>query len=240
VTVELGTSPAAAQPKVWPLYRAMVGVGILCGLLIVLVFQLTAPVIARNQAEALQAAILDVVPGAEDSRTFEWNGEAFVPIDGDDSSAAPKVYAAYDGSGELAGVAVEAASMGYADTIRMLYGYSPDQDAIVGLQVLESKETPGLGDRIETDPAFTANFEALDVTLDEAGEAPLHPIVAVKQGEKTEPWQVDGITGATISSKAIATALREGTGEWVPRLERRLADFRALPTEEGQEVSHGP
>jgi len=36
--------------RVWPLYRAMVGVGLLCGLLIVTVFQLTGPVIARNRA----------------------------------------------------------------------------------------------------------------------------------------------------------------------------------------------
>ena len=38
-----------ARMQIWPMYRAMVGVGLLCGLLIVTVFQLTGPVIARNR-----------------------------------------------------------------------------------------------------------------------------------------------------------------------------------------------
>ena len=47
--------------------------------------------------------------------------------------------------------------MGYQDVIRiLLYGYSPEHQAIVGMRVLESRETPGLGDKIEKDPAFLA------------------------------------------------------------------------------------
>ena len=54
----------AAHPPIWPLYRALVGVGLVCGLLIVSVFVLTGPVIARNEAEALQRAVFQVLPGA--------------------------------------------------------------------------------------------------------------------------------------------------------------------------------
>ena len=49
----------------------------------------------------------------------------------------------------IVGLAVEAQGMGYQDVIRVIYGYSFEQDAIVGIRVLESKETPGLGDKIE-------------------------------------------------------------------------------------------
>ena len=66
------------------------------------------------------------------------------------------------------------------------------EQAVVGIRVLESRETPGLGDRIETDPDFLANFERLDVSLDADGARPLHPIEAVKQGQKEHAWQVDG------------------------------------------------
>ena len=45
-----------APARAWHMYRAMVGVGLLCGLLIVTVFQLTRPVIERKKAEALRAA----------------------------------------------------------------------------------------------------------------------------------------------------------------------------------------
>ena len=79
-----------------------------------------------------------------------------------------------------------------------------------------------------TDPAFLANFERLDVSLREDGEDVAHPIQAVKSGEKQHPWQIDGITGATISSKAIASILRDSTAHWVPRIRRGLDDFRVV------------
>jgi electron transport complex protein RnfG len=139
------------------------------------------------------------------------------------------VHAGYDDAGELVGLALEGRGMGYQDVIHLLYGYDFRHDAVIGIRVLESRETPGLGDRIETDPGFLANFERLDVSLDPAGSGLAHPIEAVKHGEKQHPWQVDGITGATISSVAIADILRESSAFWLPRLRERLDDFKRAP-----------
>ncbi|MGF1469136.1 MAG: FMN-binding protein [Sandaracinaceae bacterium] len=200
------------------MYRAMVGIGLLCGLFIVTVFVVTRPVIEENRAEALQAAIFEVLPAATTSRTFALHGEELVLAEQPLPDGTPRVYAGYADDGALVGVAVEAAGMGYADVIRILYGYSPDQEAVVGLRVLESRETPGLGDRIAKDPEFLANFEALDASLAPGGAEVDHPIVTVKNGEKDDPWEIDGITGATISSVAIGDMLRESTGRWVPTL----------------------
>ena len=116
--------------------------------------------------------------------------------------------------------------MGYADNVTVLYSYSFDLKAIVGFMVLETKETPGLGDKVETEPHFLANFEALDARLNEDGTALANAIVTVKQGEKTEPWQVDGITGATITSEAIGVILNQGSGYWLPALERDAREFQ--------------
>jgi electron transport complex protein RnfG len=210
----------------WPMYRAMVGVGLGCGLLIVVVFQLTRPIIARNEAEALQRAIFHVLPAASASVTFVRSEEGWRAVAAGESAAGPRVYAAYDEAQQLVGVAVEARQMGYQDVIRLLYGYSPADEAIVGIRVLESRETPGLGDRIEKDPDFLANFGRLDVALTADRGALAHPIEAVKHGEKAHPWQVDGITGATISSVAVANALARSAGQWVPQILRDLDDFR--------------
>jgi hypothetical protein len=49
---ELADRPPS--PSTWHMYRAMVGVGMFCGLLIVTAFQVTRPIIERNKAEALQ------------------------------------------------------------------------------------------------------------------------------------------------------------------------------------------
>jgi electron transport complex protein RnfG len=123
------------------------------------------------------------------------------------------------------GLAIEAQGMGYQDVVRMLYGYSFETETILGIRVLESRETPGLGDRIETDPAFLKNFGTLDVSLTSDGTAVAHPIEFVKPGEKTSAWQIDGITGATITSRATATMLRESSIYWIPKVRAKQATF---------------
>ena len=94
---------------------------------------------------------------------------------------------------------------------------------------MESKETPGLGDKIEKDPAFLENFEQLDVALANDGAELRNAIVTVKQGEKENAWEVDGITGATISSRAIGDILRESTDYWVPLLHENMTFFEKGP-----------
>ena len=86
-----------------------------------------------------------------------------------------------------------------------------------------------MGDKVELEPHFLANFEALDARLNADGTALANPIVTVKQGEKTEPWQVDGITGATITSEAIGVILNNGASEWVPLLEREARTLQRDP-----------
>ena len=148
------------ETSAWEMYRAIVGIGALCALVIVGVFQGTAARIRDNQQRFLAGAIAEVMPAAASER------------------------------------------------------------AITGLKILETRETPGLGDKVETEPHFIANFETLDARLDDSGSALRNPIVTVKQGEKTDPWQIDGITGATITSEAIGSILNDSAGTWVPILER--------------------
>lgn len=216
----------APKPSVWHMYRSMVGVGILCGLLIVGVFELTRPLIERNKAEALQRAIFRVLPEASASQTFRLDGDDRFELLEGPADAGPLVYAGYDEQQRLIGVAIEAQGMGYQDVIRVLYGYSFEKDAIVGIQVLESKETPGLGTKIETDPEFLKNFERLDVSLTVDGSRIANSIEFVKPGKKEQPWQIDGITGATISSTAIANILSKSSSYWIPRIRRSLDDLR--------------
>ncbi len=216
---------AQPQPSALAMYRALVGIGVVCGLLIVAVYEGTKPMIDANKAEALERAIFRVLPKAKSSRTFVPSGDGFESTEG--PAQGERVYAGYDESGALIGLALEAAGMGYADTIHVLYGYDFEAQAIAGLVVLQSKETPGLGDKIEKDPAFLKNFEALDVRLDAQQKGLANEIVAVKSGAKTKDYEVDGITGATISSKAIAALLQVSASRWVPKLRVRRLDFEA-------------
>ena len=199
----------------WHLYRTLVGLGLICSLLIVSTYLLTAPKIECNRQVALQAAIYQVLPGATSSKAYRL-------VDGNLEAAANAtnqsevLFAGYDDQGILVGMAIQASGIGYQDTITVIYGYDPRRQQIIGLQVLSSRETPGLGDRIANYTPFLANFEALDVSLDSDFRNLLQPLTAVKEGTKTTAWQIDGITGATISSNAVASILQTSVSAVVP------------------------
>jgi len=106
--------------------------------------------------------------------------------------------------------------------IRILYSYEPACECIRGIEVLKMAETPGIGDKIAKDPGFLRNFEALDARLDSTGSGLAHAIVSVKHGSKTEPWQIDAISGATISSKAVARMLNDSAQQVLPQVSGQL------------------
>ncbi|TWU43431.1 Electron transport complex protein RnfG [Novipirellula aureliae] len=232
-TPETKNPPAPQTASAAKIYSVVLGVGVVCSLLIVTTYEVTRPIIKANKLAMREQAILDVIPGAVTSKSYQFDetDAHFHPATAD-AEESELIFAGYDEKDNLVGLAIEANAMGYQDTIRLLYGYSPEKQAIVGMSVLESRETPGLGDRIQTDPNFRANFEALDVSVNPSGDELAHPIEFVKEGEKQEPWQIDGITGATISSKATADMLRASTSEKIPLVKAKSDDFRSVPKPE--------
>jgi len=198
------------------------GIALVSGLLLALVYQGTFDIIVRNNEERTKAAVLELLDGATEQKIFT------VTTTGSNGEAIQQnIYAGYDASGTLVGVALEAVDNGgYGGEIRMLYGYLPDKEIITGMKVLLSKETPGLGDRIKTDPAFKANFDGLDVALDETAKALKNPISFSKPGAEKGPGQIEGISGATISSKAVTRAMNAGTNALLPVVHEMLDELK--------------
>ncbi len=215
----------------WAMYRSIMVIGALCALMIVGVFNATEARIKQNRAQALAAAVNAVLPDARS--TVPVTLDARGALQSAEVLPALPVFLGYDADNRLVGAAITGIGMGYQDNIRVLYAYSFERQAITGFKVLESKETPGLGDRVETEPHFIANFEALDAQLDASGSGLANAIVPVKQGEKTNPWEVDGITGATITSFAIGNILNDSASQWVPVLEANRQAFAQAPAPEG-------
>jgi electron transport complex protein RnfG len=196
--------------------RALIGVAAVAGTLIVVVFQLTLPVIKANKAEALRRAVFDVIPGARNVVTFKLEQDGSLKPLTDENERAVKYYAGYTDDNQLIGVAIEARGKGFQDVIKVLYGYAPAKQNIIGMRVLESKETPGLGDKIGKDRAFLANFDELDARLTEDTTKLQHAFEVVKHGAKKSRWQIDGVTGATISSKAMGRLLNNSAPRRLP------------------------
>lgn len=188
-------------------------VGLVASVLLVVTYTVTLPYIEANQAAYLLASIRDVVPEAETNVAWTIDGES---VTRDESGSGPRIFAGFDADSVLYGFAIEAQGQGYADVIRIIYGYRPDCECIIGMKVLESRETPGLGDKIGTDPAFRSNFDSLDVRLDDGG------IALIKQVGKTNPWEIDAISGATISSEAITDILNASNAIVLPVIHANL------------------
>jgi electron transport complex protein RnfG len=213
-----------APPDNFKMFRAMVGIGILCAFLIVLTYENTFSIIKQNKTEALEKAVFNVLPGATKKVNYIYSGNGFEPAGGD-AQKVPTVYAGFNENNDLIGIAIEASGQGFQDVLNILYGYSPHQQAVIGFYVLESRETPGLGDKIEKDENFLANFIALDVSLDASLEKLSNPVDPVKNGSKENPWEVDCITGATITSKAVGNIINNSSQYWAPKIFKNKDQF---------------
>ena len=199
--------------------RTLGVIAMLSGLLVVLVFRWTEPIIAENQRIAIENAVFQVVPGAT-RRVDVVLGADGIALATDAAGEGETVYAAFDEQGKLKGIALAAGAQGYQDVVKLLYGYDPACSCIRGIKILKMTETPGLGDKIAFDPGFLRNFEALSAVVNASGDGLTNPIEAVKHGHKQFAWEVDAISGATISSVAVANALNRSMQRMAPLIQR--------------------
>ncbi len=216
-----GSQTSPAPPKV----KTLAFVSALSGLLIVVTAQMTAPLVAANQNARIDRAIYEVVPGGTQRVAFGFSEDGLRPSPVN-AGFGDCFYAVYDGQGALKGLALEGVGRGYQDVVKILYGYDPDRQIVTGMTVLESRETQGLGDRIGKDPDFLQNFKGLDAAVDLESNQLKNGIVAVMHGEKSQPWEVDGISGATVGSRAVVAILDAGLRNTLPKVRPHLDEIR--------------
>jgi len=193
-------------------------VGILAGLLIVIVYQATAPRIQAYKAMKLEEAVSEVLgaPARWDTLYLVDIGGGALTLElpeGVEPSSLETIFLGYQEDGTPAGYAISGAEPGFQDIIELIFGYDARTGKVLGMKILQSKETPGLGDKIE-DAAFTAEFEGPEV-----------PLQGVKAARATgAPNEVDVVTGATISSRAVIGIINRR----IERLEPFLVAYLTL------------
>jgi len=194
----------ASEPSSFKLIASLGIAGFISGLILVTTFIYTKPIIEQNKAETLQAAIFKVLPGTSTFETLVFNDGKLTKVS-DATEKDDRIYLGLSENGEMTGFAIPGAEPGFQDIIGVIYGYRAADKTIIGFEVLESKETPGLGDKIFKDQDFQTNFTSLSIEPE---------ISIVKKGEKENPNEVAAITGATISSKAIVRLLNNSVDKW--------------------------
>jgi electron transport complex protein RnfG len=107
----------------------------------------------------------------------------------------------------LSGWVVKTGGQGYADKIEILIGLDPAAKIITGIFILEQKETPGLGNKINL-PRWRSQF---------IGKSTATPLKVVK-GENPTSDSIDAVTGATISSRSVTGIVNRAIDDLKGRL----------------------
>ncbi len=161
----------------------------IAGALLGFVNSVTVDPIAQQEGDKKSAAMEAVLPGAEfgDDSVVTLdepiNGGQFSDPNFDLSDANITEYAVSDD-----GLAVSVSTDGYGGKVNMMVGIDTE-GVITGVSVVSMSETPGLGANCQT--------EWIDQY---AGK--IAPLNVVKTGDANES-QIDAITSATITSKAV-------------------------------------
>lgn len=223
---------AQAPPPTTPtlaMLRTLGLVSAVCGLIIVASYELTLNAVKANKRLALEKAVAKVVPDVKSLKEYVAlaDGKIELAKEGDAPEGAVKFFATFDGDGKFLAIAAEAAAKGYADLVRVMYAYKPACECITGIGVVGMNETPGIGDKIITDKEFQSNFKSLDVKLNTAKTGLAHEVLTVKHGSKSNPWQIDAIAGATVTSRALGKGINHSAQALLPRVAPNLDKIRS-------------
>lgn len=170
---------------------SLVVITVAAGALLGWLYSITKEPIALQAAEQQKAAIAEVAPAfTNNPEEDKWEKT----IDGNIFT----VYPAFN-VGKLAGAAVKGESMnGFAGEIVVMCGFDAD-GTVRNYRVLQQAETPGLGTKMQDwfrDPAAARSI---------IGKNPATTKFYVS---KDAGGEIDGITAATISSRAFLETLR--------------------------------
>jgi electron transport complex protein RnfG len=155
------------------------------------VYLMTRDLIAKVEAGQEEAARRAALPGAV----------VFKPDTTADGFVYFRAYADQTAAGKPVGYIGLALGKGYSSQIRTMVGVNMQLE-ITGIKVAFQQETPGLGTRVEEvrkgdqEPWFQTQFKGR--TSDR---------LAIQRSADSNG--IEAITGATISSRAVATSVRE-------------------------------
>ena len=149
------------------------------GAALALVNQITKPIIENAEAEKIQNAIAQVLPGGYDTEITAFE---------DPSGLVSKVYQGQNG------YAVEVNPVGFDSAITLMVGVS-FQGEVIGISVVSHSETAGLG-------AVAAAASAAGVAFRAQFVGRSGQVAVTKDG-----GNIDAITGATVTSRAVCNGV---------------------------------
>ena len=149
-------------------------------------YVITKPAIDEQEALALAASYQEALPEAD---TFE---DASITVDGEDVA-----YSVGQKAGETVGYVFTTSAKGYGGEIQVITGVSLAGE-VTGVTIASDDETPGLGKKAG-DESFRNQYY---------GAIPEEGFTVIK-GNAAAENEISAITGATITSRAVTTAVND-------------------------------
>ena len=220
----MGAEPSKGEPSgIWrPAFTlglvALLGTALLTG-----VARWTQPRIIEQERRAALARLEALIPSSGYDNSPHDDQYSFNATDGLFAGQSISVYRARMGRQPAAVVLRLAAPDGYNGDIHLLVGID-FEGTVTGVRVTSHRETPGLGDDIETARS--------DWILGFAGRSLANP--------PPESWAVrkdggvfDQFTGATITPRAVVNAVREAQELFALRRDEWFEHASDTPQQEG-------
>lgn len=158
------------------------------GLFLSLVHSLTAEAITRQKILQKEKALAVVLPDVD-----------FLEVENKSKENYPNVLSVFEAKtkdGEQAGYAFLVNGKGYGGVISVMVGVNKEGQ-LTGMDILNHSETPGLGAEADQEP-----FKSQIV-----GKKATEKLLVAKGS--SDGQKVDAISGATITSEAVVTAINE-------------------------------
>ena len=175
---------------------------LIAGLALSGVYSMTKDTTDAQKMAANLASFQAVLPEAEKFESNEAMDKAIADLNGEvygSDFGRAYIYEAYqglDGSGDLAGYVIRAASFdGFDGEVALAVGLDAD-GTVKGIDFTTLNETPGMGMRV-ADPEFKDQFSSKAVSK----------FTLNKAGGSTEDDQIDTVSGASTTSGAVVNAV---------------------------------
>ncbi|MCR5484207.1 MAG: RnfABCDGE type electron transport complex subunit G [Clostridiales bacterium] len=152
--------------------------------LLALTNKVTAPKIKASDEKAEADSCSEVLPDAKffgEAETLKYNGKEYICYEG------------INDNDEIVGYVFKTSSKGYKGDVTVMTGIGPD-GSVTGVAPLNLNETPGLGMNAKKD-SFRSQF------IGKTG------VIGVSKAGHTVENGIDALTGATITSKAVAESI---------------------------------
>ncbi|MCF6254550.1 MAG: electron transport complex subunit RsxG, partial [Thiomicrorhabdus sp.] len=162
--------------------------------------------IIENERQALLSALNELVDSKRYDNDLLTDTILLTATDKLGTKETTKVYRARKNNKPVAAVFTSIAPNGYNGEIKLLVGINYD-GSLAGVRVINHKETPGLGDKIEErkdDWILSFNGRTLHTNTTNQQVIANDPRWAVKK----DGGEFDQFTGATITPRAVISAVK--------------------------------